>query len=128
MAGYLGSQDQPKQLTDVLAFEEDQRFSREVITVLQDEVLKLGHVLGKVTASGKYVELAPGAADGSEAAAGVLLKDVDATGEDKEGLAMVRHGIVKASGLVWPDGITSGQKDTAIAELAELGILVREDL
>jgi hypothetical protein len=130
MAGFLGSTEQPKQLTDVLAFEEDQRFSRKLITVLENEVLVLGQVLGKVAASGKYVALNPEAdpEDGSETAAGVLLKDVDATGADKEGLALVRHGIVKARGLVWPEGISSSDKADAIAQLAEVGILVREDL
>lgn len=41
-------------------------------------------------------------------------------------VASVRQSIVSDTGLVWPDGATSGQKASAIAALEAAGILVRE--
>ena len=97
--------------------------SRETITVLSGETLEAGTVLGKVTASGKYKALDPAAVDGSEAAAGVLYGGVDASVADAEGVAIVRLAEVHAGELVWPDGITAGEKITALSELAALTII-----
>ena len=99
--------------------------SRETITVLSGENLEAGAVLGKITASGKYKELDPAAGDGSEAAAGLLYDAVDATAADAEGVAIVRLAEVNAAEIVWPDGITGGEKTTALGELAALDIIAR---
>lgn len=98
--------------------------SRETGVVLADEVLKAGHVVA-VNGDGKYVELAPGASDGTEDAVGVLFDAVDATGADAEGLFHVRDCEVNGDELTWPDGITTNQKTTAISQLAAAGIIVR---
>jgi hypothetical protein len=82
-----------------------------------------GTVLAKVTASGKYIGLDPDGADGSEAAVCVLGEDVTvpATGDAKS-FACV-HGNVRKSELEWThDGITTGEQDTAYAELKALTI------
>lgn len=80
-------------------------------------------VLGKVTATGKYVPLAPASADGSEAAAGIMFSDVDATTADQKAVALVRGpSVISPDSLVWPAGITVGEKATAISELLALGI------
>ena len=99
--------------------------SRETITVLSGETLEAGAVLGKVTASGKYKALDPAAADGSEAAAGVLYGAVDASAADAEGVALIRLAEVNAAELVWPTGITGGEQTTALGELAALSIIAR---
>ena len=97
----------------------------EQITVLSGQVLVAGTVLGKITASGKYKILAPAATDGTEAAAGVLWGAVDATGADKQGLAVRRLRELKNAVISWPAGITSPQKVTAIAQLEARMILLR---
>ena len=101
------------------------RISREAITVLAGQTLQPGAVLGKVTASGKYKALDPAAVDGSEAAAGLLYAAVDASAADAEGVAIVRLAEVNAAELVWPDGITAGEKTTALGQLAALNVIAR---
>jgi hypothetical protein len=98
---------------------------RETITVLLGQNLQAGAVLGKVTASGKYKALEPAAADGSQSAAGILYDAVDASAADAEGVAVVRLAEVNAAELVWPAGITAGQKTTALGQLAALTIIAR---
>ncbi|MDQ3231049.1 MAG: head decoration protein [Pseudobdellovibrionaceae bacterium] len=63
---------------------------RDSVTIEQGQVLKLGSVLGRKTANGKYVLCAKTAADGttaisdgSEKAVCILQVDVDATAADK---------------------------------------------
>ena len=101
------------------------KISRETITVLSGQSLQAGAVLGKVTASGKYKALDPAAADGSQIAAGILYDAVDAAAADAEGVAVVRLAEVNAAELVWPAGITAGQKTTALGQLATLTVIAR---
>lgn len=99
--------------------------SREEVTIVSGQNLTACMVLGKITASGKYAVYANGASDGSQAAAGVLFDDVDATDADKKGAAIVRDCTVKAAMLDWgtsdATGITAGR-----ADLLALGIVVRD--
>ena len=113
-------------LGDWLKFEEDNLFSRDEVTVVSGQNLGTGTVIGIITASGKVTQLAPGAADGSQNAAGVLLLPVDATTGDQAGVIIARHALCSDKGLVWPGGITGPQKTAAINQLKSLGILVRE--
>ena len=106
-------------------------YSREDITILAGVgvpyVLLSGMVLGKITASGKWVQLAPAAADGSEAAAGILFLDATApVGTDKRAVAIARFALVSDNGLKWPVGITQPQIATATSQLKALGIVTRE--
>ena len=93
-------------------------------TLLSGEDLVSGTVVGVVTASEKKVILAPGAADGSESAAAILLGDLDASAGDEPGV-FVEHGVVMDMYLTWPDGISAPEKTTAIAQLRTLGIFVK---
>lgn len=87
--------------------------------------LGAGTVLGKITASGKFTILAPGASDGSQLAAGILWADVDATAADAPGGAVTRYAEVTGGELTWPGGITGPQKVTATGQLAALGVVIR---
>lgn len=87
--------------------------------------LGAGTVLGKITASGKFTILAPGASDGSQLAAGILWADVDATAADAPGGAVTRDAEVTGGELTWPGGITGPQKVTATGQLAALGVVIR---
>lgn len=57
------------------------------ITVLSGQVLARGAVLGKITASGKYILSLSAAGDGSQTPDLILADAVDATGGDKEAVA-----------------------------------------
>ena len=109
-------------LSDGVKWEQDGDYSREQITVGAGADLTVLTVLGKVTASGKYVQLDPAASDGSESAAGILEADCAAAAADTAGAAIVRDALIAADSLVWPASITAPQKTTALTELAALGI------
>ena len=113
-------------LGDLLKYEASHLYSRDQVTVLAGEVLPLGAVVGRVSASGKVKALDPIATDGSEIAVGVLIAPQDALAEDQtDGLIIARHAIVADHTLTWPAGITPLQKATALHQLNALGILVR---
>ena len=106
-------------------------YSREDVTLLggvgTPRVLTSGMVVGKITASGKYVQMTLGASDGSLVAAGILLLDNTVpVGVDVRAAIIARDAIVTDNGIVWPTGVSSPQIATATAALIALGILVRE--
>lgn len=100
--------------------------SREIVTILSGEVLTAGTVLGKLTASGKYVGLAaPGGTDGSDTVAGVLWDNVDATDGDVEVTAIVRDAEVNEHELVFADDLDTGDRAAALDGLRAIGIIPR---
>lgn len=76
------------------------------ITVLSGQVLVRGAVLGKITASGKYVLSLAAAADGSQVPDLILAEDVNATGADASGIAYER-GDFSAGALTLGTGHTA---------------------
>lgn len=95
------------------------------ITVLSGQNLVAGAVLGKVTASGKYVAYDnAGTDDGRRTAAGILFDAVDASGGDLTGQAMLRGpATVNKNDLTWASGVDAAEQATAIAQLlASTGI------
>lgn len=99
--------------------------SRENIVVVSGQNLGAGAVVAKLTASGKYMVLTPGTSDGSQNAAGILYGAVDASSADAKGVLIARDAEVNAGEIAWPAGISAGNKTTAIAALAALGIVLR---
>ncbi len=110
---------------EALISEANGTLSREAIVVALGQNLQPGTVLGKKTANGEYAILAPGAADGTQAAAGVLYRGVDASAAAVKGAAVVRLAEVRSADLVWPAAITDPQKATALGQLAALFIVAR---
>lgn len=98
--------------------------SRDKITI-DTGVLAVSTVLGKITATGKYVQVNLAAVDGSEVAAAVLFDKVDATAADVFAAAHTRLCEVSGAELVYPTGATQGNKDTINADLAAKYIIVR---
>lgn len=101
--------------------------SRDAVTVDNSggaSALVSGTVLGKVTASGVFKQLAPAASDGTEVAAGVLFEDIDA-GATEARVVHVRETSVQGELLVFPTGATTAQIATAKAELTAAGVVVR---
>ena len=72
-----------------------------------------GAVLGKVTATGKYVPFEPGAADGSEIPKAVLSQEVEAAGAGDLAIRPLIAGRVRAGDLVNNVGapLTNAQLD-----------------
>lgn len=96
----------------------------DTVTLSGATKIKAGTVLGKITASGKYVPLNPGAADGSQNAAAILGAYKDVTAGDKPAAVVIRDCEVNASELLW-GAATAPQITTATGQLAALGIILR---
>lgn len=93
--------------------------SREKVTIAAAAAaLAAGTVLGKITASGKYVAYSNGAADGTEVAAGILYAPVGDSAADQPGVMICRDAEVAAIFL-------TGSDAPAKVDLAALGVIVR---
>lgn len=100
--------------------------SRGVGIIVTGQNLVAGAVLGKVTASGKYVEYDNGAVDGTEVATGILFDAVDASLADVEGAVMVnRDAEYNLSEVVWEAGQDQTAQDAGVADLLALGLVAR---
>ena len=115
-------------LGDLVKYEQDSlNYSRDVVTVEAGQNLPLGCIVGRVTATAKVKQLDPGAEDGSHFPVGILLGAVDATLIDREdALILARHGVVASKAVVWPVEISTEQQAAITAQLASLGILIRQ--
>lgn len=98
--------------------------SREKVTIVSGQNLVAGAVVGKITASGKYAAYDNAAADGTQAAAGVLIAAVDASAADAAGAIIIRDAEVAASDLNW-GAETGGDITAGVADLLALGIVSR---
>ncbi|QCO57840.1 head decoration protein (plasmid) [Pseudorhodobacter turbinis] len=91
---------EPPSMGDVLKYELNPNYTREVVTLLVGMPYPVGAVLGKITASGKYKLATSGGADGAQTANAVLLYAVDATLADANGIVLARGpSIVSRAGL-----------------------------
>ena len=101
--------------------------SRGAITIASGAgIIAPGTVLGKVTASGKYVASAVGAADGSQNPTAITIYGADATSADVPVAAIVRDAEVNGNCLVYhADRDQPAEKAAANVALAVLGIIVR---
>lgn len=119
---------QPPGMGDVLKYELNPNYTREVVTLLAGTNYPVGAVLGKITASGKYTLSAATGADGAETAVAVLLDATDATLADATGIVLARGpAIVSRAGLVFDASVDDATKTTAkITELAGAGIIARD--
>ena len=59
----------------------------EMVTIAAGQNLAIGSVLGKVTATGKYVLSTSAATDGSQVPSVILSADIDATAADQQEIA-----------------------------------------
>jgi Bacteriophage lambda head decoration protein D len=109
-------------LSDAVKWEANPNYCRSNVTIASGSNIALLEVVGQVTADGKYEALDPAAATGVEVAAGVSLLAVDATAADSVGLILNGDSMVDMDELVWPDGISAGDKATAISQLKAINI------
>lgn len=93
--------------------------SREEVTVTQTGTAILsGTVMGKITASGKYVPYASGATNGSQTAAGVLYSELKPFTGDAKAVLHVRSCEVSAANM-------TGLDANARTNLGAIGVIVR---
>ncbi|MBN9022213.1 MAG: head decoration protein [Rhizobiales bacterium] len=112
---------------EFLMTEANGRRSRETITIASGAgIIAPGTVLGKVTASGKYVASAVGASDGSQNPSAITIYGADATSADVDVAAIVRDAEVNGHCLVYhADRDQPAEKAAADVALAAIGIIVR---
>jgi hypothetical protein len=113
---------------DILKFDLDKNYTREVVTLLEGTNYQIGSVLGQITSSGKYKLATATGSDGGQNAAGVLIEAVDASDGDRSGV-IIRRGpaIVAKSALVFDASVDDAPKTEAkLTQLVALGIVARE--
>jgi hypothetical protein len=74
------------------------------VTVASSAALNRGAVLGKITASGKFILSASAASDGSETPDVILAEDCDASGGDVEHVAVYVKGEFNENALSFGTG------------------------
>jgi hypothetical protein len=113
---------------DVLKYEVNPNYTREVITLLQGMPYPVGAVLGRITATGKFKLSTSGGTDGAQTASAVLLYAVDATLADAVGIVVARGpSIVSRAGLAYDGTVNDAAKiTTKIGQLAAVGIIARD--
>ncbi len=92
------------------------------VTIASGQNLTRGALLGKITASGKYVLSLAAAADGSQTPVAILAEDVDATGGDKSGIVYV-SGDFNENAITYGTGHTA---DSVRAGLRDLNIYLHK--
>ena len=113
---------------DLLKYELNPNYTREIVTLLAGTNYPLGAVLGVVSASGKYTLSPATGTDGSETAAAVLLEAVDASAADVTGLVIVRGPALLSKAALVVDASVDDAAKLAIkhSELAALGLIPRD--
>jgi len=119
---------EPPSMGEVLKYEVNPNYTRELVTLLAGSAYPVGAVLGRITASGKYKMATSGGSDGAQTATAVLLYAVDATLADATGIVFARGpAIVSRAGLAYDATVDDAAKiTTKIGQLAAAGIVARD--
>lgn len=118
-------------LGDLLKYELNGNYTREVVTLKGGTTYPLGAVLGRITTSGIY-RFSPAATvtgdEGAETALAVLIEAVDASAGDRDGLVVVRGpAIVSKAALVFDPSVDQPAEILAKhAELSAAGVVPRD--
>ena len=88
-----------------------------------------GTVLGKITATGKYVPSPHSGSDGSQTAIAIAFDDIDATGDfDVVATVVARSAEVRAGNLIFHESVnTDDAKQLKFAQLDNCGIITHLD-
>lgn len=120
MPGTLGVTEYTLDQTELIAGD---HYSQSPITVVSGTAAMVkGQLVGMVTASWKYTDYDPAAADGSEIPRAILNEDVDASAADVSTNALFA-GVYNADQITWPT-VTDAQKNAAIQKMREFGIIL----
>jgi hypothetical protein len=118
-------------LGDLLKYELNGNYTREVVTLKGGTNYPLGAVLGRITASGIY-RFSPAATvtgdEGAETAVAVLIEPVDATAGDRSGLVVARGPAIVSKGALVFDASVDQPAEIAAkhAELSAAGVVPRD--
>jgi len=118
-------------LGDLLKYELNGNYNREVVTLKAGTNYALGSVLGQIAATGKY-RLSPTAEvtgdEGAEEAVAVLIEAVDASAADATGLVVARGPVILSEdALVFDASVDDAAKTAAKhAELVAAGLVPRD--
>ncbi len=100
---------------------------------IRNGVIVSGTLLGKLTATGKYVPAAASGSDGSQTASAILIcgsasnTSVDTTAGDQKVVILTRHADVSHAGITYGTTINDATKRAAAqSQLAAVGIVTRE--
>lgn len=117
--------NEPARALEFLVSEANGQRSRDQVTISSAAgALVPGAVLGRITASGKYVAYNNGAADGSEVAAGILCYEAPDLAVDQLGTIINGDAEVQGTLLNW--GASTGPDITAgTADLLARNIKIR---
>ena len=108
-----------KHAGEFLLSEGNGTISREsVVIAAAAGAIAAGTLLGKITASGKYVAYSNVAADGSQTAVGIAYDNIDDLATDQKATIIARDAEVTGASLVGLDA-------PGTADLALVGIIVR---
>lgn len=107
-----------------IASEAQGTLSREQVTILAGDQLEAGTVMGERD-DGKWEQLDPASSEGNNAAKAILCHRVVESESDRKGVVLERLAEVNGAELIWPDGITTGEQNTAEAELLARNIKIR---
>ena len=120
--------EENNRLGDLLKYEADKNYCREVMTVASGQNLKMGTVVGIKTETNeiKIVSIMENETDGSDSAFGVLLEDVNASSETKNALIVARDAIVASDSVIFPTDTTPDQKKKITKDLEKRGIVIRK--
>ncbi len=120
--------EETNRLGDLLKYETDKNYCREVMTVSSGQNLKMGTVVGIKSATDeiKIVSIADDETDGSDTAFGVLLEDVYASPAAKKALVIARDAILASDYVVFPTDATADQKKKITKDLEKRGIVIRK--
>ena len=120
--------DQPPTQGEILKYEVNPNYTREIVPLLAGTAYPVGSVLGRVTLSGKYTFSPETGSDGAETALGVLLYAVDATLGDAVGIILTRGpAIVSRAALAYDGSVDDSTKIAAkLGQLTLLGIIPRD--
>ena len=100
------------------------------VTVPASTTYSAGTILGKITATGKFVRHAAGATNGSEDEAGVLYETITNTtgsGVDNAAVNFARDAEVNGHELTYEIGADATQITASDSALSALGIIVRKE-
>lgn len=91
----------------------DAKIVTKSVTLLTGTAYKRGHVLGKITASGKYTVALSASADGSQTPVAICVDDVDATAGDALG-GIYQMGEFNGNAVILGTGITLAAATAAL--------------
>lgn len=119
-----------RRTAEFLVSEGNDYISRDEVTVTvpANTTLEAGSILGKITATGKFVRHDAGASNGSEDEAGLLLVsqlNTTAGPLDFTAANVARSAEVHGNQITYEDGADAAQITASNAALAALGLIVR---